>query len=469
MSSCMLQAPVLEIQKKLKLKRQLPWGYVAASLVSLLRRYSTGLSLSVVCDEILAQHQSQRQGEECEQTHCRAIIVRVTKEPPEIWLIHLADGRYVAFYAHSKLFSRFKPGVSFSFPSNALGFSSCEDVQAEALAHARKALNSSPTSFATPKAADRALSPVDIAKLNHAPNSLVESPSSKSTSLIPTLSAVILPTPTVLVDLDSVPSNTLNLNEPIESFTLQRVWNERSLHPSYIFARVVEVNPKNKHIRIQDQSSDLSITQPSVLWLLHENQYSYADMVEEGCFVLLERPAVQPNGNSFFVIANECTTCYYRKFSSAAKTNLRSLPRATIIVPESPPRKRQRRRDPDLSQSQNPVDSRALTQLLEPHLQKEFVLVSVAERQPIIEDVHLAEVQCPNNVRIRIVGREMVKRCNSVSPGDQLLFEGVRWVAASTTLGSQTTAGWAASSFHNVSSLSSVLQSLSIGPVPVTG
>ncbi|CAN8061336.1 unnamed protein product [Agarophyton chilense] len=463
MSSNVLQAPVAEIQRKLK--RNLPWGSVAASLVSLLRRYSAGLSLSVACDEILAQHQSQLQSEEF-PTHFHAVVIQVSAEPPEIWLIRLTNGRYVAFYAHSKLLARFKPGVSFSFPSEAMKYSR-QSVQIETLAFARKALSSVSTLGVNPKERENARSPVDVAQLNRDPTEHAEALVKKSLSMTSSISAAVLPTPTVLIDLDSLPANAFNVKGPVESFTLQRVWNERSLAPKYIFARVVQVQ-EGKHIRIQDQSPGIPSTQPSVLWLLHEDQYSYANMIEKGCHVLLERPVVQPNGNSFFVIANECTTCFYRKLTSAIKIIPQPVSLGTVIVPESPPRKRLRR-DPDLSKSLSVVDSHALAQLLEPHLQGDLVVFSKAVGRPVIENANLAEIRCLDRVCIRVVGTEMVTRCKSVLPGNQLLFEGVRWVVASVTFGSQTSAGWAASSFHNLSSLSSILHSPLLASFSVGG
>lgn len=455
MSTNILEIPITKIQKKLS--THLPWSLIASNLVSLLSRYSTGLSFPVVCDEILALRKSAEKQPQLPISH-RASIVRISTESPEVWLLRLQDGRHVAFYAHSKFTARFVPGVSFSFYALVPDTPSRRPNEVEALSVAKSLLSDSSSTASTPveSAKGSTQSPVDITKLHHA--EAAHTPSQHASNQLPQMACAILPTPNVLLNFDSVPPASLNLNEPIERFTLQRVWDERTCSPAFIYALVVDIGSKPTIIRLQDQQSQQSISQPSVQWILHDHQSSYIHMVHVGCFVVLEKPAVVPDGNSFSVVANEHTICFYRNPPSKPKLYLEPHLPTTILVPESPPRKR-RRTDLDLSLSEARVDANSLANLHEPQNQKDLVVITRAVSRPSIEDPFLTEICCVSDVRIRILGEKTVQRCASIYPGDQLVFQGVNWIAGSHTIGSQTSAGWFAKSFQNLSTLCSILYS----------
>lgn len=265
-----------------------------------------------------------------------------------------------------------------------------------------------------------------------------DTPSQKTQTGDKELDMVVLPTAMIALDVDSVEGLRVKMGEAMEKFTLQRVWDERSVAPGYIYALVVEVDEEGKYIRLQDegvQEQEGWCSQPSVEWVLQKEQWGYCEMIERGWFVLLERACVQPNGNSFFVIAKEHTVVYFKRAGEMVEGEGRAAKR--------------RRKEVSARESMTAVDERALKQVANAPAQREFVVYARAGRTAALEAWATHEIECEHGASIRVAAAGGGER--AVQLGDELLFEGVRWSVRS--------GGWTARRVRNVCTMDAALHS----------
>ncbi|PXF43222.1 hypothetical protein BWQ96_07051 [Gracilariopsis chorda] len=450
MSSNILDSAVREVREGLK--RELPWGFLASSLVALLGRYSTGLSLPVACDEILELHQAESKEEE-RKSYYEAVVVGISQEAPEVWLAELDDGRHMALFAHSKVVGRFESGIRLRFCADTADSFLRTQTYEEALGYATAVLKRNCGRAGSGcNAREEAHSAVDISKMGQQRGESAETPSQKTQQIGDReVEMVVLPTPNVALDMECVSAVSLGIGEAMENFTLQRVWDERSLAPAYIFARVVAVEQERRYIRLQDDCGQACESQPSVQWLLHKDQWSYGEMIEEGWFVLLERACVQPNGTSFFVIAKEHTVVLFKRTDGYVAGGA-ELDREWRAV-------KRRRKEADLRESMTAVDGWTLKEQTEASAQKEVVVFARAGRATVMEQAVMSEMECEEGVRIRVMGDDTMDACGGVQRGDELLFEGVKWTRGGRTMASESGGGWAARKVHNVSTMEAALHS----------
>lgn len=207
-----------------------------ATLISLLCRYTSGLSLAIAADELTKVRKPRA------EPVYRGKIIKTESSPLHIW--YIAGEPCVVAHVHSHFVAGLAPTLTqIRIPS----------------AHLTSLLNSPPSivSAAKDTFGDRKC------KLS-------------------------LPTEVIAFERTSIPHHC---------FTLQRVWDERQLAPNFINASIVEVqNGPDAHLRLADEAS---LSQPSVLFKLGEELRELTTLLVPGEEIVLERPVVCPTGASF--------------------------------------------------------------------------------------------------------------------------------------------------------------------------
>ena len=358
-------------------------------------------------------------------------------------------------YAHSRHVARFSSGVNIRFAATVMDPRTEIPLYAESVAIAKQtfAMQStfvSATSDSNQAGAKRSdlRSPVDITKVRR--SQTADTPSQQTN--VPQITHAVLPTVLVIFDLDSLPPSHLGLADPLPSYNLQRVWNERSLTPAAIYAAVVEVSQDEAYVRLQDPCNSIH-DQPSVLWRLEQSHIPFLHMLQVGCTVLLTQPTIQPTGNSFDVNFTDDTLCFYR----AAPVQ---QPQQLSEPCSAPPQKRRRVSDTpstDFSSPTSPMDTHTLATLSDIDAARDLVVFAQIVAMPVQEDAHVIAMSCTNGITMRLVGKETCERATQLRIGDQVLFQSVNWTSASRSLPSQTPAGWAASHVDNLSTMRGVL------------
>lgn len=479
-SFTVLDTPVDRLQTLLK--PPLPWSFVAGQLVALLKRYSNGLSFEIAAEEISSAwqaHENQTIHED-PSLFMSGKILAIAPGPPELWLARLSDSSIVAWFAHSSLERRFKIGTEFSFATSEAMEVANNSPDSEFLRLAREAFEGiSSGVYTSPECVDSSTktdphstpakrvprhmpgegssqSPADITKFPSLGEKKAITPSQvPESNLTSGLKKVLLPTARIYADLDTIDHAVIGLLEPPESFSLQRVWNERSLTPSWIFASVVEVNELHLSIRLQNPSLNQVSDQPSVLWRLAPEFNGLANILKSGFEVLLQNPSVEPTGSSFELLCLPHTSCYYRRKQCPGVLEKESGPDS---VQATRPTKR-RRVEPDLAELITTVTTKELSQLICPESQSVLTVHSRVIAPPEAQGSIVSILSCEHDVRIRVTGLRMVEKSTSIQPGDEILFRDVVWVPPVISFGSQTLAGWFAQSFENLSVMNGFLLS----------
>lgn len=473
MATNILAAPVAKLQSELKTPA--PWGFVARHLVSLIKSYSTGLPFEVAAHEVsVAWKKHCKTAQSCPRV-LTGTITHVAYGSPEVWLVRLEDATEVAVYAHCNYSGTVAPASVVSFAAaNVLEPRSAQGAVPEHVRMVRYALRKASTGsdgetngVQTPTKnveETNSQSPVDVMKFasrkgqpqNAATPSQVVDPADPGGSV----TRVVLPTPNIFFDLESISPAALGLKEPPRAFSLQRVWNERTLTPSWIYAAVVDVEREEDCIvRFQDLPTDDVADQPSVLWRVPRELDGVIGVLKPGFHVLLRNPLVQPTGESFEVLCAPHTTCYYVAKSTTKRLVTLLRPVLQEITNTGPRAVKRQRVDQDLSQSTTVVDMKQVEDLANPESQPEFVTHARVTGAPKKEDSYLTAVPCQHGVVVRVVGQKMARRAAQCTVGDEILLQGMIWAMPSNSSGGPEPTGWIAGSIDNLSSMTGVLWS----------
>lgn len=471
MASNLLEAPVATLQTVLK--PPAPWGFVARHLVSLLKSYSTGLSFQVAADEISVAWKKQCRTAQSRPRVLTGTITHVARGPPEVWLVRLADATEIAVYAHSNYFGTVASGTIVSFAADRLQEpASAQGVVPEQVRLVRGVLRDSstgtcdaPQGVKTPIAnvkGTTSQSPVDVMKFptKNAQPQNAETPSQVVDPVDPggTLTRIVMPTPSIFFDLESVSPIALGLSESPQAFSLQRVWNERSLTPNWIYATVVQVEREAETIvSLQDLLMDENADQPSVSWRLSEELKGIAEVLEPGFHVLLRSCLVQPNGNSFDILCSPHTTCYYMtKLNTKCPVTLRR-PFLQDITNTGPRNLKRRRTDSDLSMITTDITTKHVAALANPECQAEFATHARVIQAPSRQDANVTTIQCQHGISVRVVGPKMARRAMQTTVGDEILLQGMTYETQSLSGEVRTPRGWIAGCMDNISTMPGVL------------
>lgn len=473
MAANVLQDPISNYQKLTAFKPSPPWGFVATEVVRLLRTYSTGLSIAIGADEITAAWKAH-------QTHSNrplvytGTIVRILRQPPELWLILVQDGSYIAMYPNTIFLKRFETGTVIYFAARDVrhydgrmnGFyPEIVELVRKTFRKDSAASRGDHTALKESELVKRGSnlhSPADIGKFPHAhvgPQP-ADTPSQERSSDDPAdrISAIALSTVSILFDLNSISPDMLDLPEPMHSFTLQRIWDERCLTPLWIFAVVVDLKlDEDCQVRLQDPSNSDIADQPSVVWKPpHEFKIALSTL-RPGFYVLLNKSVIQPTGDSFEVFCNQDTACFYTTGEGPGEKTITS----GVYVAgsdEIAASQKRRRVDTVLSKMDSVVDTRSVAILMNPAWQPRFVAHARVVGTPITTDPLVMTIPCDHKVSFNVTGVEMVRRAACIVVGDEVLLQNVEWVASHDGSGAQRGA-WVAGSIDNLSMMAGILNS----------
>lgn len=473
MAANILQEPVANYQTLTAFKPPPPWGFVAAEIVRLLRTYSTGLSIAIGADEITAAWKAHQARPKRPLVYT-GTIVRILPQPPELWLILVQDGSYIAMYPNTIFLKRFKTGTVISFAARDArhyekrmnGF--YPDIVELVRRTFRKDSAASRGDYTALKESEleertsNLHSPADIGKFPHAhigPQP-ADTPSQERSSVDPAdrVTTIALSTIHILFDLSSISTDVLGLPEPMHSFTLQRVWNERCLTPLWIFAVVVDLElDKDCQVRLQDPSYCDITDQPSVLWKPPREFQIALSVLRPGFSVLLNKPVIQPTGDSFEVFCNQDTACFYTAQEGCAEQTITS----GVYVAgskETTVTQKRRRVDTVLSKMDSVVDTRSVSTLVNRTWQPKFVTHARVVGIPIATDPLVMTIPCDHEVSFKVTGVEMMRRAACIVVGDEVLLRNVEWVV-SCDESSTPSGAWVAGSVDNLSMMTGILNS----------
>ena len=466
-----LERPVAQLQPLLNPPP--PWGFVARHLVALLAAYSTGLSFQVAADEVSAAWARHRRARAARPRVLTATVTHVAPGPPEVWLVRTADAAAAdaAVYAHSNYSGVVAPRAVVALDARCLVAppaprgAVADHVRLVRTAF-RDAADEAARAPATPERKPRrgaSESPVDVIKFaaKSARAQTAATPSQQFDAQVPggAVTQVVMPTPYVFFDLDSIRPGALGLDEPPEAFSLQRVWNERTLTPRWVYAVVAQVKweEENAVVRLHDFTDAEEADQPSVLCTLPKELGSLAELLEPGYHVLFGNLAVEPNGNSFNLACTALTTCYYSRKTCAGPSDTVDKAVMRDITNISGREGKRRRTDAVLSQASSVVSTRQVSGLASPQAQEEFVcharVVAATKKQGDIS----ATLTCEDGVTVTVAGPRLIQQAMRANVGDEFLFQEMKFVSKGVSTDGIEGCGWVAGCMDNLSTMTGVL------------
>lgn len=413
--------PVSELQKSRLTDSS--WAFLVSHLLRLLKLYSTGLSLPVILDHICSSQRTVSLSPSFRSARIDGIA-----NSPNIWLLSLDDGSQVAHYPHSLFISRVHVGMTFSILSKFPDPGLQTRAEIDALRLAAAILSKSSTAPIR--------SPQDV-------KSIAQPAETPSQSADFTLKSVGFPTLAVLFHLNTFPFAAFGLTDPVASFTLQRVWNERSLLPMAVYSQVVSIDLTSGVVHLQD-CPEAHSAQPVVRCLFTGGREMLLSALKPGCRLLLLSPDVHPNGSSFDLSTNESTTCAF--------SNTPDVDCSSLIGNELDSKERllkRARTDFDLSKSTSPLYISSMLSLSHPDLQPPLVVHTRVVKPPCREAHHPNSwIVFVDTIAVRI--RETFDDLSHFYEGDEILLSGFQSCKQSPT-------GWVADSVDNLSTSKAVL------------
>lgn len=417
------------------LNRSTPWSELVIPLLALLKLYSTGLSLPLVTDELTILRRPPRTSGKVE-LHQAKLLEQATC--PDVWKLSLSDGRHLILFVHSavsKLSLPIPTGVTLTFAAALCTPWHYTTAHEEVLHLAVRNLKAQSARDNTGNAsvAQRAET---LSQAGEAPPKWV-----------------CYPTSSVLFHLHTFPAQSVGLPLGLEQYTLQKVWDERSLAPLAIYAHVTNVDCDSHSVLLQD-SMNLNTSQPSVQCRFAEPHRPFLPILQPGCKLLLLNTVIEPTGGSFHVQTTPFTVCMFceappQSILSDALTSDYVDPKQTGSVLQ-PPLKRVRP-DSNLSLSVSPVGANSLSSLQNPASQAPFVvhgrLTENLSESP--ETNKLVIFKC-GITKFRL--KEASGRLHQFQEGDELVFTGVQWSDEYKEL-----APWVAEEVANISAMRSIL------------
>lgn len=271
MTACTLDRPIALLQATHPSPQS--WSTLSVRLLRLLNLYSTGLTFTIASHILTVP---------CDRTLPTAHLILTSRPPAVVWQLRLSDGTSVAHIptpSHAALFS---PPARLTLPA-------VPPPPTSDGADALRAVSAVLRSKRSP------LTPADVrATADTSIN--VDDATSRPTTY--------LPRGPLLFDLSALPSDALPL--PPQAYTLQSVWDARSLHPPALSAIVVERSAYPPLLRLQDPPGT-GDSQPVVDWPLGEAYATLSMAIHPGMRVLLLNARVEPTASSFMVHADQDT------------------------------------------------------------------------------------------------------------------------------------------------------------------
>lgn len=360
MTSNTLAHPTALLRKSLKAAQ--PHSVIISQLLHLLNLYSNGLTLSIALDHIASGRKSSSSPSSVQVAH----IVEVAAPSPSVWHLSFSNGSKVAHFPDSSVTHlKVNPGVCITLATPFTDSSTYNSAYEVALKIAIKCLRHPLITRTDDNSSD------DVDDMVAA-----ETPSQSGCAL-PT--AVSFATVALLFHLDTFPISTLQLSLPIHHYTLQKVWNDRTLTPDAVYAHVYHVDVPNCILRLQD-SPCLATSQPSVNFHLSLQRSPLIHTLQPGNILLLLSPIATPTGSSFDLAATGDTVCMFSK-GSADEVNSSPLPHDEIELQRATKRKKV---DEDLSKSSTFISLERVLRLSEPQLQPPLVVHARLVKKPVL-------------------------------------------------------------------------------------
>lgn len=409
MTNNSLQLAISELQKSHHVG-SVSWSILASELLNLLKQYSSGLSFPVVVDQL--SHLSPTLPIS-HRVHSTTLVA--THQNPTLWLLSLPGDRIHAHVPHPSLRTLQLPTgvpVNISLHPHLFQNPSCHSsAYSDALAAVKHALRGVTNADAAKKPTANRLSP----------------------------SSLSFPSTPVWFHLDSFPTHCLDLRMPIESYSLQRVWQEASLYPHAVYAQVLHVEPETAVVHLHDQCSLPADNRVVHCYFSPKHAPLLADL-RPSHSLLIMAPGVHPTPDSFTLSVPENSLClFFEQPQLSPRTDL-SLKRRRIDT------------QPDVSYLASctaPVDASSLASL--PSLPVDCNLkLTVHARLSEPPKMRAGMTLCSHvefssgATRIRVVRSE----CHAeYCVGDEVLFIGVRRVEYF----------WTANKVENISTLTAIL------------
>jgi hypothetical protein len=367
------------------------WSRTCRGLVSLLRRYSTGLTLSMAADELIADFRAEERALP-DPTVWTGEVLAAIASPTPAWLVKMIDTpyerRFVA-YVHSSMTGlgvkrghrlRIKPQVLRSDPSH-----------------------QSPVHL-TQFAAD-AERPENYG------------PRASATALVPTRHIVFeIAVPSGEGDTCTLPERALEL---LTTNSLLEIWNSRNTTPQWVSGEVVQITAHSIHI--QDIGS-ASSSRPVVEIQLDRNDAVFTQLVGINEQLLLRFPAVRPCGNSFTLSLTQQTIIFalpHRSLNLPQYTSTQqetsSPDDGTKLSVLAPPAKRRRTpgvpsaEDLQLADLSCRITAAHINSLTDPASQPPFDILAIVISLSIVSPWNLDDkASCSTYVRANFEGQLVV-------------------------------------------------------------
>lgn len=390
-----LDKAVSELQK-CNCVGSISWSTLALHLVRLLKLYSSGLSLPIVIDHLISY---QHKESPCTQI-LEAKIVAVIQSPP-VWLISFLDNPN---HVHAHI-----PDSSFRHVSLPIGTRltislehSFQNVSCRTAAET-DALNAVQVRIHSDRKSDKLHTSV--------PTSLSFSSRSK-----------------ILFHLDSFPRKKLPLSSSLESFTLQRVWNERSLYPEAVYASIVDTTLNPLSVRLQDINPKDS-SQPSVECHFSPHFIPFIQQFLPGQKLLLLSPIVHPTETTFSLTLSDDSVCFHSQGADISSDEAHQDSKNADGGAEQRPSKRLCvKKDSYSNDRLSPLDASSLVNRQYSSNQK-LVVHGRLTRRPTVSTV-LPSISGNlqfNCEPVQITVMQTVHTQDDYCVGDEVLFSGVQW------------------------------------------
>lgn len=442
----------------------IPWSFLAQQLVNLFKRYSTGLSVHIATDEILAAWNRKSSFNKQTQLLFRiATIVEITQDP-EVWILRLSDEKHIALFAHSSVIGRFQPNNRIvisqpEFISSALTVEALKIVK-DAFHDQRTFDQSSKNKVRNKKKLSTSANSLgDVTNnIKHLKPQCADTPSQQqSIDLYEVLKEIVLPSKHIWYDLNTIDESSLYLQYPMNAYTLQHIWNQRSLQPKWIYAIVVQVvSTPTPFIRLQDPCEDPS-SQPSVVWTLDKTDKITINLLKPGDAVLLMDMVVTPTGDSFKISSTPKTVQYYKP--SGIVDDIPFIAEDESENNEdiqSRPIKRPRTENNPMK-SMSAVTTETLDNIKEPFCSSgHCVAVARITKDPVFEADNSVSFESKGNVLIQMKGHDFVRILQPARAGDELLLYGLRKDELDNNV-PKDMKKWTATGVENITTMEGVL------------
>jgi hypothetical protein len=424
------------------------WSWACRELVSLLRRYSTGLSFGMAADELIAALQAEKCTETDPAVWSGEVLSVMGGDTPA-WLLKMSgfshDCKCLVWMHSSHAALHVQPGIRLRIVSQALQMDSSQQLQLLA------------KSFSN----DEQHQACDLEHVKR----------------------VLLPARHVVFEiaLQCDQTNKLpfpdNARELLWRSSLVQVWNTRNTFPDWVSGKIVLLS--DECLRIEDIDRSASI-QHAVDVLLDHADAAFSQLVNVDEYILLRSPLVIPCGNSFTLRLAPHTVLFVlprlscRLFEDPQTSGSRDDPDVFERLPvTSPPIKRQRVppstlvvKDGKLADLNCRITPAHVVSIRDPGAQSAFDMLAVVLSPPEISSAAFDDNGCDIHVRLNLAEfltvhlrtkrQATVFEGTDIGVGHVLWLEKLQWV---DDFVDGLAGEWTANSFVNISMLPGVLWS----------